>query len=437
MTTRSKPAQKLKPGQLSHETIRALETFIVAELGEDKRYKQLVDPASMRAAGAKHTRAPVPVPRFLAIVDTMEQDYKTLVPALRARGFWAVGRCMKRALTDAHEVGDLAGDFAALEFVSYDEDEDGDCQTTPEYRPPPGYHVHIDVERKEIAGDLPKSFGDSRRERQRAQQLASPAERHVMLIEGNINQLRGPMARWITPINTDMDNMTFSSDFHVRQINTHADLLPLLCNMVSAMAKKVLRAEAGIEPILAYSLSGKKREKVRDLDSPHIVWSGMLQAVPRISPAAAAAVQELYPTMLDFARDLVRAADSPDDREEITERLRDVAVKSQDCSSSRESTRFATRADNLMRLALGESLSGETPRKRPSVSSSSSVAKKRAEQREPSPFSSDDDDEPYVPAVKPKRGRPVARSADTDWIKPARGKKQAEPRCESDSDSDL
>lgn len=436
MTSRAKSAPKLKPGQLSHDVIRTLESYIVAELGEEKRYRQLVDPVSMSAAGAKRTLAPVDVPRFLVLVDTAEQDWKTLVPALRARGFWAVGRCMKRALTDAHAVGDLAGDFAALEFLNQDEDN---CEQVPEHRAPAGYRVHIDVERKEIAGDLPSSFTDHRRERQRAEQLASPAERHVMLIEGNINQLRGPSARWITPINTDMDNMTFASEFRVRQINTHADLLPLLCNMVSATAKKVLRAEAGIEPMLAYSISGKKRDKVRDLDSPHTVWSGMLQAVPRISPAAAAAVQEVYPTMLDFARDLVRAADSPSEREQITERLRDVAVKSQDCSSSRESTRFATRADNLMRLALGESLQEETQRKRPSVSSSSSVAKKRAEQRDPSPFPSDDDEDDgksYLPPVKSKRGRRVARTRDVDWIKPARGKKVPEPRCESGSDSD-
>jgi hypothetical protein len=288
------------------------------------------------------------------VVDTAEKDYEFLVQRLRHMGVWAVARSMKRPPSEAYAANFFAGDFAVLECVDGDADDDDAAAAVADYAVPPAYRCHLDAERKTIE-DLISSFRDGRRERQRQEQAASCALRHVFLVEGNVNELTGKRSMWVRNINSDIDHLVYASDIRVRQINTHSDLLATLYNMVRYTAKEVLDREAGIVPLVAYSLSGKAATaaKARDLASPAVIWSGMLQAVPGISPAAAEAITcEVYPTPVEFARDLVAAAESPERRAEIVARLREVSIKTQNSSSSRASTRFASRADKFFDTLL-------------------------------------------------------------------------------------
>lgn len=416
--------QALKPGQLSPETIRALESYVVEECGEPARYRQMIDPLSLQAAGVDNPELPHPVPRFTLVVDTAEPDYELLVARVRSMGYWAVARSMRRPLTMAHSAGFFAGDFAVVEYGVITEEEvksDDDDSDETEYRVPTGYRVLTDAERKTIP-DLISSFTDGRRARQRADHANSSALRHVYLIEGNVNELTDRRATWIRHINSDLDHLTYSGPFRVRQINTHADLLGTLVNMVRYSAQDVLDSETGVSPLLAYSLAGKS-QKARDLSSPSTVWSGMLQAVPGLSAAAATAIMDLhYPTLLSFARDLVAAADSDEARIEMVENLRNTEIPTQNSSSSRHSTRLCTRADKLMCFALGLPQGTELGKKKKKRS-----AKKAAEPvcEDVEPLSSatvvvahdsdsDDDDSDCRPVVKRKRPSRLSSLWDSD-----------------------
>lgn len=378
------PKKTLQPGQVPADDIAALEQWVVDELGESQRYRALVDADSMRAAGATRVNAPRPVPRFQLVVDTAEQDYEFLVRRLRGMQIWAIARSMKRPPAEAYDKDFFAGDFATIEYTDdfrdyVDDDDDREVPSgkrrltteAPEHHVPRGYRCLVDAERKSL-DDLISSFSDGRRQRQRAEHAGSSARRHLYIIEGNINELTGKKAMWIKNINSDLDHLAYDGPFGVRQINTHADLVPTLFNMVRYPAKGVLDGEANITPMMAYALSGKKAKK-RDLNSPDTVWSGMLQAVPGVSAAAAGAIiGGVYPTMLDFARALVKAADDPDERATMTRTLRDVHVPTQNSSSSRSSTRLASHADKLMHMATGTEMEVSKSKRGASSSSSSS-----------------------------------------------------------------
>lgn len=417
----------LHPGQLATADVRALEQYVVDELGEAKRYRQLVDPESMAAAGAKNTRAPCRVPRFVLIVDTAEQDYEFLVRRLRGMGVWAVARSMKRPPSEAYAENFFAGDFATLQWIGCDDDDDDKCDDK-DHAVPRGYVCLVDAERKTL-DDLIASFGDQRRARQRAEHAASSARRHVYLIEGNMDELTDRKAVWIKNINSDLDHLVYDGGFHVRQINTHADLLPTLYNMVRYPAKGVLDAESNITPMMAFSLSGKNA-KQRDLNSPATIWAGMLQAVPGVSAAAAGAIMKEYPTMVAFARDLVAADDDDEERARITRRLRDVDVPTQNSSSSRSSTRLASRADKLMHMAVGtemkvsnkpQSRVRQTSRKKRIAVSDSEDDYDHDSFVEDDPTSdSDDDDSDYTRHhKKPQSAKSSSSSSSSSRPKPS------------------
>ena len=403
----SSKGKTLHHGQLSSGDIAALERFVVRACGEAARYRQLVDPKSLALANAKETELPCRVPRFMLIVDTAEQDHVFIVQKLRSMGYWAVARSMHNPTDTRYAPNFFAGDFAVLEYTPSDEEDDDEQENTDEYCVPADYRVLVDTERKTI-GDAIASFLDQRRTRQRADHASSSARRHVILIEGNMDSLTAKQAKWIRIINSDIDHLVYDGPFHVRQINSKADLLPTLGNMVRYAAMGVMDAEAHISPMMAYSLSGKS-QRGRDLSDPETVWSGMLQAVPGLSAAAAGAIiSEHYPTFLDFARAVVEASESEDARLQMAATLRDTEIKSQSSSSSRASTRLASRGDKLVRFALNLPVTENLgPKKKPR-------GKKRALEPVCEEVSADDDDDDVVEVPRAPRKRVIIDDSDSD-----------------------
>lgn len=333
MPPKTKP---LKAGETSTRHIAEIEKVLVASLGEGARYTQLPDPVSLEAVGVLEPSIPCRIPEFTLIVDTAEPDHLELVRRLRTQmNVFAVAQSMKRAPHDGEE-NFYQGDFAAIQW-------DDEHQK---------YIALVDVERKTI-NDMISSITDGRHQRQQAEHANSSARRHVYIVEGNVNELAGgKQAQWMRGVNSKLDHLAFDGPFNVRQINTHAELLPSLANLVRYAAKAVCDERSGVEHKLAHMFSGKK---VRTVDTPEAVWSGMLQAVPGVSAAAAAAVlEQAYPTFMDFARAVVEAEGNKEKRAAIEMRLSEVAVKSQSGSAARESTRLQKRGRRIVDMAMGE-----------------------------------------------------------------------------------
>lgn len=366
----------LEAGQVDRGTIVALERFLVAKLGEAARYKQLPDPFSLGRVGV-HSQPSVALPRFTLVVDTAEQDHVDLVQRLRLSSYWAVARSMKRPPSAAASENFFAGDFAVLEWLEdVDEDDSGDAIEEP-YAIPLGYVALVDVERKTI-NDLIASMKDGRSERQMAEQLASSAKRHVMLVEGDVNELAGgPAAHWLKPVNSRLDHLAYAGEMHLRQIASHADLLGTLGNLVRYSARDILDSEKGITRYLSHSMSGKR---VRRIDTPEAVWLGVLQAVPGISPAAAAAVtQQAFGSFVAFARAIVSAADDDTGvkRQALVKTLGDVSVASQSSSSSRAATHLRSRGTDIVDMFLPDAKRQAAPESSSSASGKSSPLRQK------------------------------------------------------------
>ena len=360
----------LDPCQISNETIQTLESFIVQHFGNEKKYTQFVDPQSLHQSGlADDIQLSCKVPRWTLVIDTAEKDYEHLVQRERSLGIWAVAKSMKRPPSVEYDKNFFAGDFAVLEYTEHEEDQDAldddnDDGGTSNYSVPSGYRVLVDAERKTI-DDLISSFSDGRRDAQRAEHANSSALKHIYIIEGNMDELTKVLpedeasgkpnnrVRWFKSINTDLDYMSFAfnSPFCVRQINSHAELVQSLYNMVKCNVRSVMDQEHGIQKFVKHLISGKR---TRIIDTPDAVWSGMLQAIPGVSPAAAAAIMSSkYPTFVSFARDIVAIDDGKSiTRADMIEELSDVRVRSQTSSSSRSHTRLGKRGERIVNLVV-------------------------------------------------------------------------------------
>jgi len=368
---------KLVHGQTPAPHIEEIEDWLERKFGSPgARYTHFVDPLSLGET------LPFDEPRWVLVVDTAEQDHVALVRRLRLMSVFAVAHSVRSCypLPD----GAAAGDIVVLERV-YGDDEHP-------------YVVHLDAERKAIP-DFIASFKDGRRERQRAEHAASSARRHMYIIEGRVGDLSGtPQAMWMSRLNSAMDSLACASPFALRQIDSHADLVATMANMVRYVAREVMNAEAGVSYFIAHGFAGKK--VARDMHDPATAWSGMLQAFPGISPAAASAIQQhAYPTFLSFCRAVVAAADDSDVHAEMEELLSNVKVPSTNSASSRTETRLGARGTRLLSLAL------------PDVP----LAPKRRPRPAARPAADDSDDELLRPAKRVQSKAKPAAAIDPLW----------------------
>jgi len=354
------PKPKLQHGQISSAHIQALEDFLREhDASPNAVYKQLVDPASLRRAGfSASRRLPCPVPEFTLLVDTAEQNHIDLVHTARRMNVWAVAHCLRRAVGESMAVGDVSGDFAIVQYVGGrvvidDEDDDGDDDDGGEDATAPnipcGYIPLIDAERKTIP-DLIASVKDKRLERQKRQMEQSAARRHVFIVEGIVEELANTsMASWTRAVNTTLDHATWTGTMYVRNISSSAGLASCLVNGVRYVAKEVLDERAGIKHYIAPTFSGKDTGAVAKMGDPLTVYSGTLQRVPGVSPAAAQAIIDThFPTALDFFRALIRADESPEERETLVKRLSDTLVPSTNSLAKRTGTHLRSKAKAIV-----------------------------------------------------------------------------------------
>lgn len=381
----------LKPGQTSTEHINALEAFIREQIGEDGVYTRFPDPISLARYGCKASHPPVEMPRFTLVVDTAE-NYRFLVQKFRSMNWWTVATSMKRPPGVAYNPNFYAGDFAGLQWHNSGDagDDVADEDESADYYTPRGYEVLWDAERKSIS-DAIAAFSDGRREQQRAEHAASSAKRHVFILEGDPDDVPPTRRRWVSILNTDLDHLVIDSPFVVRQIRSYADLVPTLANFMAYTARGIVESERGIKKYVHHTFSGKAGPRV--VDTPDALLSGMLQAVPGVSPAAAQAIRDnAFKTTVDLARAIVSASESSEAREALIQTLANIPVPAQS-ACQRKTTRLGVRGQRIVDLMVPVSGKHRAP-----------DDKKRE--------ISDDDDEPVMP--RRKKAEP-SKSSDDLW----------------------